>query len=373
MAEFFYGTDLYNDLFLNNNREMYVKILLLDYNEPEITSFYILDEDITESSPGVFKASRIFTFYDANIKDGDSLLFNALDTDVAQGCTVSWSTQPGSSYIYATNDFAVFSGEAGSQFLKLPGPAYDFGGRADYAGFSIYAPYVNNGNGSRIVWLSNDTVKLEDPVTTTFSNYTESILATGLYVSFLNVSNFYTSNLNSFEPQNTMLESKSAKYYECNNFNNIIFANKQIQGTITNGSLRADGNSPMRRTIDFSCIVDRVFGEDTDLKIHDFDNKKIKILIGIKDLTETTYSYKSYFSDNGTLKDENDIVWFKMGVYVPKNISIKHSVDSYQISITAQDKLATLDGSFGGLLGTGRSFKNGETNQNFSLSSGVLR
>jgi len=367
VAEFFYGTDLYNDLFLNNNREMYVKILLLDYNEPEITSFYILDEDITESSPGVFKASRIFTFYDANIKDGDSLLFNALDTDVAQGCTVSWSTQPGSSYIYATNDFAVFSGEAGSQFLKLPGPAYDFGGRADYAGFSIYAPYVNNGNGSRIVWLSNDTVKLEDPVTTTFSNYTESILATGLYVSFLNVSNFYTSNLNSFEPQNTMLESKSAKYYECNNFNNIIFANKQIQGTITNGSLRADGNSPMRRTIDFSCIVDRVFGEDTDLKIHDFDNKKIKILIGIKDLTETTYSYKSYFSDNGTLKDENDIVWFKMGVYVPKNISIKHSVDSYQISITAQDKLATLDGSFGGLLGTGRSFKNGETNQNFSF------
>jgi hypothetical protein len=285
MSQFYYDNDLYNDLFLNNNREISIKFYLMNINEPEIKEFYILNSDIS-----LGKANYIYIPKNNNISNTNIIIPNTTDLDAILNPTVEF------------NKDLIYKSKVYSKYLITDG--------------SIIPENIN-----------------------TFSKE-------------------YNSNI----------LGKTAGYkYTLNNINKLIVAEKQIEGNIVSGSLNVTGDSAVRRTIDFQCIIDKSSTIATDLKLHDFDNKKVKVLIGIKNNIETTYDYTQYFKGNATLQDSNNIIWFKLGVFLPRTVNIKHSVDSYMVSLSAQDKASSLDGSFGGIIGTPIEFKGALTQQNTSF------
>ena len=437
MAQYFYGTDLYNDLFLNNNRELYIKMFLLESTEPEAADFYIKSSDVSggvasniivpygkydyteltanlcptnisgqtspynlifaNSSPSNSRGSFVYT---PTITSGTFLIKSDIVIYPTDGRTGHFA-QVIITYSDATTEtFYNYEVDPDARlrsiaFLITSNPAKSI------STIAVYFLNYTGGTGTRTCQALNIELKQ-----ISLNDYTKLAISDGDSISFntievdvtrgstialgstflcgeyvyinLPITNFYTSSINLIYSRSQTgllsLNGVNGTAYELNKTHKLFFANKQIEGRIINGSLKADGNSPMRRSLDFSCIVDREFTTSSDLKLHDFDNKKIKVLIGIKDTTigENGYDYYSSYSDNGMQKDLNEIVWFKLGTFIPQNISIKHGVESYSISITAQDKMSALDGSFGGALGTGLEFKDPASGQNTNFYDTIL-
>lgn len=112
---------------------------------------------------------------------------------------------------------------------------------------------------------------------------------------------------------------------------------KEIQGSITSGSLSVNGSSAIRRTINLTMLasIDNSNLEDIDNEIS--INKKIKVLIGYDNPLK---SYKNY----------GDIIWFPCGLFVLSSANISRSTSGWNISITGKDKMCLLDGTAGGTL-----------------------
>lgn len=98
---------------------------------------------------------------------------------------------------------------------------------------------------------------------------------------------------------------------------------KEIQGRISSGSISCNGNSAVRRTLNFQMLAAES-GEDVNIQ------NKIKVEIGEE--------------RNGKIK------WYKQGVYIVFNRTSSKSINGYKISISARDKMAQLDGTAGGTL-----------------------
>jgi hypothetical protein len=45
-----------------------------------------------------------------------------------------------------------------------------------------------------------------------------------------------------------------------------------------------------------------------------------------------------------------DIIWFNQGIYGVNSFSVSESTNSFNVSISGQDKMGYLDGTFGGIL-----------------------
>ncbi len=112
---------------------------------------------------------------------------------------------------------------------------------------------------------------------------------------------------------------------------------KEIQGTITSGSLSVNGSSAIRRTINLTMLasfensgIDNI---DNEISI----NKKLKIFVGLKN------PFKSYAA-------YGDIIWFPCGLFIVSSASIQRSTSGWTISISGKDKMALLDGTAGGVL-----------------------
>ncbi len=440
MAKFFYGNDLYNDLYLNNNREMSIKMLLLDQTEPEINEFYIYNSDVSSQV-----ASKIYVPY-------GSYTFTELSSNLCPTSFVGQTTSPSSIYNFILNGNAlstttiqtsnysthgvflleadvtvypddtavdrrfgfdcVYSDTSGDSFnnfevfpdgvkrtirvigssnssktlsrlnLRISDYGSYAGGKRNIKVENIKSYRISYGEYSYFNIFNGDTIStnaIDVDVTrgTTFSIGSTFIYGATIYAQ-LNVSNFYASSISTILNNNVShmfgVLNSAGKKYTCNNFNKMIISNKEIQGNIVSGSLKVDGNSPIRRTLEVSCIIDRVFGTSAELRLRDFDDKKIKVMIGISDsaIGESDYDYSTYFLNNGMQKDLDGIVWFKLGVFIPKNISIRHSTDSYSISLTSQDKFSSLDGSFGGVLGEGIEFRDPTSGENTSFYDTVI-
>lgn len=110
---------------------------------------------------------------------------------------------------------------------------------------------------------------------------------------------------------------------------------KEIQGTITSGSLSVNGSSAVRRTISLSMLasVQNSNIEDIDNEIS--INKKVKIFIG---LDNPIKEYKKY----------GDIVWFPCGLFILSSVTVSRSTSGWNISINGKDKMCLLDGTVGG-------------------------
>ena len=110
---------------------------------------------------------------------------------------------------------------------------------------------------------------------------------------------------------------------------------KEIQGTITSGSLSVNGSSAVRRTITLSMMANpensNIENIDNEISI----NKKVKVQVGLKNPLK---SYAHY----------GDIVWFPQGVFILSQVSISRSTSGWSISINGKDKMCLLDGTAGG-------------------------
>lgn len=108
---------------------------------------------------------------------------------------------------------------------------------------------------------------------------------------------------------------------------------KEIQGTVTGGSLSVNGSSAVRRTISLSALssIDNNDIEDLDNEIS--INKKIKVFIGF---------------DN-PFKEYDRVLWFPCGLFIISSANVSRSTTGWSISINGKDKMCLLDGTVGGV------------------------
>jgi len=136
---------------------------------------------------------------------------------------------------------------------------------------------------------------------------------------------------------------------------------KEIQGVVISGSLSVDGNSIIRRSINFQMILDpNVYflpqvAEEINI------SRKMTVLIGLKNNTRFGKFPELLSSNQAFLSDP--IIWFNLGSFVPTNISLSHDIQDSSISITGQDKMVLLNGEVSGELGYDIEFVNALTKQ----------
>lgn len=171
------------------------------------------------------------------------------------------------------------------------------------------------------------------PTNDIFNKYSFSVLSTSLSGSNLGVT------LSSVGVTLSSGNATPGRFY---------FIRKEIFGKVLSGNVNIDVNNVTRRTIDLGFSVD-LLDQYADLKVNDFQNKRIKIYIGLKnlwnDITEDQVEH------NSLPPDSNNIIWFRMGVFSVTDISMEHSVDSISINMTAQDKSTLIDGNASGTFG----------------------
>ena len=114
---------------------------------------------------------------------------------------------------------------------------------------------------------------------------------------------------------------------------NII---QEIQGDLIDGSLSVDGSSTIRRTCSLSLRLKDNNYNIASIKNTVSLNKKVRIYVGIKN---DLYDYSNF----GT------VVWFPLGVFVLTESNISHTIESYALSISGQDKMCLLNGTVGGV------------------------
>lgn len=113
---------------------------------------------------------------------------------------------------------------------------------------------------------------------------------------------------------------------------------QEISGIVTGGSMSFDGKSSMRRTCNFTMLLD-----DTAIPQYQLEeiiglNKKFRLYIGYKN---RLVNYQKQYGEK---------VWFKLGTFVFITASFSHSTSESSISVTARDKMCLLNGSVQGTL-----------------------
>lgn len=123
---------------------------------------------------------------------------------------------------------------------------------------------------------------------------------------------------------------------------------QEIEGIVTGGNINLDGKSAQRRTMNLSVYVDDIgYTGVTSIDNLISLNKKVKVAIGIKNITK---QYQQY-----------EILWFPQGVFVMTQPSISHSTSGTTISLTLRDKMCLLDGTCGGTIPASTQFDEYET------------
>ena len=111
---------------------------------------------------------------------------------------------------------------------------------------------------------------------------------------------------------------------------------KEITGTIIDGTININASSAMRRTANLTFIVSKNNNDITNINNELSINKKIKIEIGYKNISNKYTNYP--------------ILWFPQGIYIINNISIAHTNNELKISLQLYDKMALLNGTCGGTI-----------------------
>ena len=111
---------------------------------------------------------------------------------------------------------------------------------------------------------------------------------------------------------------------------------QDISGIIIDGNITINGDSAMRRTANINLFASQDINNLTNIDNLISINKKVEILIGIKN---TTNKYLDY-----------PIIWFPQGIYFINSANISHGLDGVKISISLHDKMAQLNGQCGGII-----------------------
>ena len=110
---------------------------------------------------------------------------------------------------------------------------------------------------------------------------------------------------------------------------------RDIQGTLTGGNANLNGDSSIRRTCNLSFIID-----DEGIEDYISLNSKFRLFIGLKNRLPL-YLYQM---------TNEDILWFKMGVYVFCGASFSKNNSGTKVNITAKDKGCLLNGDIAGII-----------------------
>ena len=122
----------------------------------------------------------------------------------------------------------------------------------------------------------------------------------------------------------------------------------EIQGKVSSGTLNINGSSSLRRTCNITILIDEENANFTSVKNSLSINKKIKLDIGIKNITN---QYQNY-----------DIIWFPLGTYVISSVSITNTNSQItSASLQLKDKMCLLNGECGGLLPASVTFSSYDT------------
>ena len=104
-----------------------------------------------------------------------------------------------------------------------------------------------------------------------------------------------------------------------------------IQGIATDGSVKIDGKSILRRTCNLTLVASEV-----NIRQYYWGLKnKFKLEIGLK---------------NNINKNYPDIIWFKLGIYVITQFDTTHNTKNWTIKISGKDKMCLLNGEVSGNL-----------------------
>ena len=106
---------------------------------------------------------------------------------------------------------------------------------------------------------------------------------------------------------------------------------ESIEGKATDGSIKVDGTSAVRRTCNITMIAENV-------NITEFYwglKNKFKLEIGLKNFINSNYP---------------DIIWFKQGMYVITQFSTTQNTKKWTIKISGKDKMCLLNGDISGNL-----------------------
>lgn len=127
----------------------------------------------------------------------------------------------------------------------------------------------------------------------------------------------------------------------------------EIDGIVTNGTYSVDGKSPVRRNVNLTLsVVDR----DNKL-VHEYIDlsRKIRLWAGLENYTDEY--------------PEDEIIWFNLGVYLLVDPSYSHSVGELRMTLQAQDKMALMNGTIGGVFNTTTRFveRNSLTGEEVSM------
>jgi hypothetical protein len=105
-----------------------------------------------------------------------------------------------------------------------------------------------------------------------------------------------------------------------------------IEGRVTGGSLSVDGASAIRRTCNLTLVAE-------DVNLNNFYwglSNKFKLEIGLKNNNKSKYN--------------EDIIWFKQGIFVITSFNAAVSQNNFTISISGKDKMCLLNGEIAGSL-----------------------
>ena len=117
---------------------------------------------------------------------------------------------------------------------------------------------------------------------------------------------------------------------------------KSIEGRVQPGStINIDGSSSVRRTCNISFVADEDENDLTNIDNLFSIKRKIRIYEGIK---------------NSINKNYDDIIWFKLGIFVIVQPSISHSASGCIINLSCKDKMCLLNGECAGGLPTSITF-----------------
>jgi hypothetical protein len=146
-----------------------------------------------------------------------------------------------------------------------------------------------------------------------------------------------------------------------------------IEGKSTGGSVNLSGTSNMRRAGSCSLLVDpegikmpgysgeyQQYYNITEVQNLISMNKKIRIETGF----DNSLSTLGYYQDD-------DIIWFPLGIFVITNASVSKNNSGINISLTLNDKCALLNGDMGGTIPAGTIFS--ETELYDSIAAGARK
>ena len=239
----------------------------------------------------------------------------------------------------------------------------------------IHEPEYTVGTGASELYYSNTIVRVYTTDLTSYNN-----------ISVGDIVKTYNSNidlLNSTDNYTVSSKATYSGYFDINlntstsqsgdqvDGTTAYFVKKMVRGKIISGSMSIDAENTMRRSLSLNMSIEQLPGLTTNtsqLSLADFQNKKIKAYIGLKNfgdsLTESSEA-------NGLLEDSTGVVWFKLGIFNLTDINLSHSVDNLTLSITAQDKTALLK-SAGGQIGQTVLFNSYGQNQPLSYKDTLI-